>query len=315
MGQGAVVNLSQLYYFRKLSELQHYTRAAKELYITQPALSDAIRSLEKELGVPLFQREGRNVRLTRYGKEFSVYVHDALRELDKGIAVMREYTGKLSGELAIGALYTISGDYLPALVNAYHESFGEGVRFRVSQGFSLDLIAGLKEDKYDIVFAARKEDEPSLCFEPVVAHQLVVAVNANSPLANRKVVQLEDLRGMPVYTYRTGTPIGEEVNKLVRRHNLAVHQDYDDEITMAGMISSSQPSRCALLTNTIGLKPFSNLVIIPIDENQAPREFHSVYMVYKKEEFKNRALESFIDFTAGFIVPKGVLPEIDVPPY
>lgn len=84
------MNLSQLYYFRKLSELQHYTKAAKELYITQPALSDAIRSLEKELGVPLFQREGRNVKLTRYGKEFSAYVHDALRELDKGIAIMHE---------------------------------------------------------------------------------------------------------------------------------------------------------------------------------------------------------------------------------
>ena len=116
------MNLSQLYYFRKLSELQHYTKAAKELYITQPALSDAIRSLEKELGVPLFQKEGRNVKLTRYGREFSVYVHDALRELDKGIEVMHEYVGKLSGTLSIGGLYTITGDYLPALFRAYHDS-------------------------------------------------------------------------------------------------------------------------------------------------------------------------------------------------
>ena len=130
------MNLSQLYYFRKLSELQHYTKAAKELYITQPALSDAIRSLEKELGVPLFQKEGRNVKLTRYGREFSAYVHDALRELDKGIEIMREYTGRLSGNLSVGWLYTITGDYLPALIRAYHDNYGDGVKVEVSQNFS-----------------------------------------------------------------------------------------------------------------------------------------------------------------------------------
>lgn len=250
------------------------------------------------------------MKLTRYGKEFSAYVHDALRELDKGIAIMHEYTGKLAGELAVGALYTITGDYLPALIRAYHDNFGEAVKFRVSQGFSLDLIEGLKDDN-DVIFAAKKEGESSLCFEPAVAHQLVVAVSKQSPLAFRRVLQLEDLKGMQVYTYRTGTPIGDEVDKLVTRYGLQVHQDYDDEITMGGMISMAPPNYCALLTNTIGLKPFNNLAVIAIDENEVPREFHSVYMVYKKEEFKNRALESFIDFTGGFVCPKGVLPDTD----
>lgn len=68
------MNLSQLYYFRKLAELQHYTKTAKELYITQPTLSDSIAALEKELGVSLFQKDGRNIKLTKYGKEFYQYV-------------------------------------------------------------------------------------------------------------------------------------------------------------------------------------------------------------------------------------------------
>lgn len=63
------MNLSQLYYFRKLAELQHYAKAAKELYITQPSLSNAISSLEQELGVSLFQKTGRNIHLTKYGGE------------------------------------------------------------------------------------------------------------------------------------------------------------------------------------------------------------------------------------------------------
>lgn len=92
------MNLSQLYYFCKLAELQHYTQAAQELYITQPSLSGAISTLESELGVDLFQKRGRNVYLTKYGKEFYQYVSAALRELDKGIEVAKEHAGKMGGQ-------------------------------------------------------------------------------------------------------------------------------------------------------------------------------------------------------------------------
>lgn len=302
------MNLSQLYYFRKLSELQHYTKAAKELYITQPALSDAIRSLEKELGVPLFQKEGRNVKLTRYGREFSVYVHDALRELDKGIEVMHEYTGKLSGNLSVGGLYTITGDYLPALIRACHKNYGDAVKVEVSQNFSLPLIQGLKDDIYDVVFAARKENEPHLHFEPVVAHQLVVGVPKGSPLALKACVSLSELQGYDVHTYRAGTPIGDEVGRVLTKHGVAANQDFDDEITMGGMLSTAGQHECALLTYTLGLKPFLDRIdIVAIDEREVPRDFHHVYMVYKKEEFQNRATESFIDFATKFPVPDDIV--------
>ena len=71
------MNLQQLYYFRKLAEVQHYTKAAKALYITQPSLSDSIASLEHELSVSLFQKKGRGVQLTKYGQEFYEYVNQA----------------------------------------------------------------------------------------------------------------------------------------------------------------------------------------------------------------------------------------------
>ena len=72
------MNLQQLYYFRKLAEVQHYTEAAKALYITQPSLSDSISSLESELSVALFQKKGRGIELTKYGQEFYQYVNQAL---------------------------------------------------------------------------------------------------------------------------------------------------------------------------------------------------------------------------------------------
>lgn len=79
------MNLSQLYYFRKLAELEHYGKASEELFITQPSLSNSIGNLEKELGVPLFERVGRNVRLTSYGASTSTCALRSARSTKRSI--------------------------------------------------------------------------------------------------------------------------------------------------------------------------------------------------------------------------------------
>lgn len=71
------MNLNQLHYFAKLAEVEHYTKAAEELSISQPSLSHAVSSLEKEIGTKLFEKQGRGVVLTKYGKIFKEYVDEA----------------------------------------------------------------------------------------------------------------------------------------------------------------------------------------------------------------------------------------------
>lgn len=79
------MNLDHLRYFVKLAEVRHYTRAAEHLCISQPSLSHAINQLESELGVPLFERTGRNTTLTRFGEEFLECAQRSLGALDVGI--------------------------------------------------------------------------------------------------------------------------------------------------------------------------------------------------------------------------------------
>ena len=121
------MNLLHLYYFCKLAELQHYIRAAAELYISQPSLSGAIASLESELGISLFQKRGRNIYLTKYGKEFYGYVHEALQTLDTGIAIAKEHAGELSGTIEIGSISTIQSDYLPLVISAFREIYPQKI--------------------------------------------------------------------------------------------------------------------------------------------------------------------------------------------
>lgn len=303
------MNLSQLYYFSKLAEVQHYANAAKELYITQPSLSHAIKSLESELGVPLFEREGRRMKLTPFGRAFAEYVNRGLREIDKGVELAQEYNGKLGGSIRIGAIYTVQGDYLPMLIRDYRVQYGLNVKFDLFQGFSGPLVDSLEHDEYDVVFAARVANKPNLCFEHVVSHQLVAFVSKSNPLASRQSLSLADLRGRLVYTYRRGTPIGENVNEVLEEVGIRAIQNYQDEITLGGMVLAD-PSSVGLATLSIGLQSFKDLVVIPLTD--VPQDFHRIYMVYKRDEFRSRAVESFIEFTLDYVPLVEAIPTIEL---
>ena len=93
------MNYNQLVYFSTLAHIEHYTKAAEILGISQPSLSHAISNLENELGIYLFEKQGRNVRLTRYGKIYLSYVDSALDELEKGNKQMNRFSDIESGTI------------------------------------------------------------------------------------------------------------------------------------------------------------------------------------------------------------------------
>ena len=99
------MNLNHLQYFVKLAYLEHYTKAAKDLSITQPSLSHAISSLEEELGTKLFEKQGRNVSLTKYGKTFLKYVEKSLEYLQEGVDKTKALTCATSGLIDLGYIY------------------------------------------------------------------------------------------------------------------------------------------------------------------------------------------------------------------
>lgn len=110
------MNLSQLHYFKKLAEVLHYTRAAQELFITQPTLSGAISSLENELEVSLFERSGRSVNLTPQGEIFYEHVCLALRAIDDGVAAVQDRGHSIVGSISLGTTFTVQDGYLPLLM-------------------------------------------------------------------------------------------------------------------------------------------------------------------------------------------------------
>lgn len=289
MGE-ADMNLSQLYYFRKLAQLQHYTKAAKELYITQPSLSDSISSLEQELGISLFQKEGRNVKLTKYGREFHEYVNDALNQLDKGIAVAKSKSGILGGVIDIGCIPTILGDYMPKVMQNYKEKNPKMV-FNMYQGHTLRLLEELKTGKYDIVFCSKTEDT-ELEFIPMLAQRLILVVRNDHPLAGKEAVELAELKNYSLTTYRESIPIGKIVRAVLREKGVEASFSYDDEISIGGVVTAT--NQAAIAADTPYLSQFAWIKKITISD--IPPDTRLVYMVYSKKNYMTKATEDFVEF-------------------
>ena len=290
----AFMNLSQLYYFRKLAQLQHYTKAAKELYITQPSLSDSISSLEQELGLALFQKEGRNVKLTKYGREFYEYVDAALNQLDKGIAVAKSKSGLMGGVIDIGCIPTILGDYMPAVLKHYREKYPK-VSFNIYQGHTLRLLDELKKGTYDLAFCSKTEDE-ELAFVPILAQRLILVVREDHPLAQREAVLVDELREYSLTPFRDTLPMGKIVRAVLRSKGVEASFSYDDEISIGGVVMAT--NQAAIAADTPYLSQFDHIKKVIISD--IPEDARLVYMVYSRKNYMTKATEDFADFLLKF---------------
>lgn len=285
------MNLQQLYYFRKLAEVQHYTEAAKALYITQPSLSDSISSLESELSVALFQKKGRGIELTKYGQEFYQYVSQALGVLEHGIAIMKEKSDSLTGTIDVGCIPTLLGDFLPDALDLYHEKHPQ-VNFNIFQDKSIPVAEGVSAGNFDIGFCSMVESKEDLVFVPITYQELIVIVRNDHPLARYDSMELSTLRDYTLSTYRDTIPIGKTIRKILKDKNMEAAYSYDDEISIAGRINRS--SKAAIVADTPFLKQFDNLKKIHLTD--VPLNARMLYMVYSKKNFITAAVEAFANF-------------------
>lgn len=285
------MNLQQLYYFRKLAEVQHYTEAARALYITQPSLSDSIASLESELSVALFQKKGRGIELTKYGQKFYQYVNQALGVLEHGIAIMKEKSDSVTGTIDVGCIPTLLGDFLPDALDLYHEKHPQ-VNFNIFQEKSIPVAEGVSAGDYDIGFCSMVENKDDLVFVPITYQELIVIVRNDHPLARYDSIELSALRDYTLSTYRDTIPIGKTIRKILKDKGMEAAYSYDDEISIAGRINRS--SKAAIVADTPFLKQFDNLKKIHLTD--VPMDTRMLYMVYSKKNFITAAVEVFANF-------------------
>ncbi len=287
------MNLNQLHYFTALARLEHYTKAAEELGITQPSLSHAMNSLEKELGTKLFEKQGRNVVLTKYGRFFLKYVEESLQILDIGIKKTRSMTGQNEGRIELAYIYTLGSEFVPQLAGDFIRTFEEmKVTFHFTVGNTCEIIQGLKEEKYDIAFCSMLDKEPSIQFTPVGTQRLVAVVPKGHPLSEQKAVDLEQAAAYPQIYFTENSGLRPVVDKLFENAHLTpkIAYEIEEDGSMAGLVA--QNFGIAIMPDIPVLKQL-NVDVLDI---RSPQQVRYIYMAQAKEKYQAPVVRRFADF-------------------
>lgn len=291
------MNLYHLRYFVTLAHLEHYTKAAELLSITQPSLSHAISSLEKELGVKLFEKEGRNVVLTKCGQAFLEDVEQSLSILDSSINKL-QITGSGEGQLDIAVLRTLSTQFVPNLVRDYikeHPDQNIDFHFHNSTGLTPDMIEGLKSRKYDIAFCSKMDNEPTIEFTPVARQELVLIVPNGHPLCTREKIDISETIIYPhiAFSHRSGLrPIIDKLFKDCSSHPYIAYEVEEDE-AVAGLVAAG--FGIAVVPH-MALLNYMPVQIIKITNPTWERNF---YMCTLKDVYQAPAVNDFKQFVAN----------------
>jgi DNA-binding transcriptional LysR family regulator len=187
------MELRHLHYFSVLADTLHFGRAAERLHISQPPLSRQIVLLEQELGVTLFERSRRSVRLTAAGERLKVEAHEILDSVERAKRNTKAASLGERGTLSVGFMFAAAYSVVPPLTRAYTSAFPL-VELRLSESVTPLLIDNLRAGEIDLGIMYPPRDAERLTVRPVFREPLVVALPANHPLAALPILEVGQLR-------------------------------------------------------------------------------------------------------------------------
>lgn len=290
------MNLDYLRYFIKLAEVRHYTKAAKQLCITQPSLSHAIHLLEEELGVPLFEKSGRNTDLTLFGEEFLDCAKRTLETLEQGVNSLK-HSAQGEGLIRLGFLRALGTEYIPKLAAEFLRlNPDKNIRFEFHTDRTQPLLEGLLNKSYDLVFCSKPPEDLHLNSVAVTQQDLVLIVPKGHPLSNLHSVDLSQTLEYPQIFFTESSGLRSVIDNLFEKvgERPKIAYETEEDQVIAGLVAEDFG---------IAVVPYMdlllklNLSILQISSPSYKREFFAVtneglYLPPAAENFRNFVLNS-----------------------
>ena len=217
------MDLLQLRYFQVLARVGHVTKAAEELSIAQPSLSKTIRRLEKEIGVPLFDRQGRSIRLNNFGKAFLEHIETMFRELEEGQRKVRDMAGLEHGEISLAStsLY-----WLPDLLHRFQVLY-PSVHFHLSQCSLIEMSHRLETGACDFCFLSTPLVKPSIEWQPLRTEEILLVVPTTHRLAGQVYVPLSEVAHEAVVIEKVGSGLRDLVDTFCQQAGFTLRTSYE----------------------------------------------------------------------------------------
>jgi LysR family transcriptional regulator, carnitine catabolism transcriptional activator len=195
--------ISQLRAFAAVAELGSFRKAANQLNLSQPALSNQIRDLEKTVRISLFHRTTRSVRLTEDGERFLGRVRCVLDELESGLREVHDQAAIKGGRVIVACLATLACSALPKVIASFVKT-QPGVEIQVIDDFAIPLVQRVLDREADFGLGGQPAPNDDVLFTSVFEDSLVAIVPADHAIAAHPVVRLKDLVNYPLLTFPAG---------------------------------------------------------------------------------------------------------------
>lgn len=215
-----MMNLNQLRVFYEAARAGSFTVAAKSLFITQPAVTAQMKSLEDQCNLKLFKKKGRRLYLTDEGSTLFEYVRkifDYEKEVEGVIEELRELK---RGILRLGTSKAYARYIMPFLISGFREAYPH-IKVYLDEGSSLDMARSLLSLKNEVAVIAKVEDDPDITYLPFSQEELLLVMPPQHPLGKKKTIPVEDLVREPLIMKELGSGTRKKVNDLFEKRRLA----------------------------------------------------------------------------------------------
>ena len=215
------MNLQQLRTFRVVAQQRSYSRAAQLLYLSQPGVSLQVRALEQSIGMPLFERSGRQLRLTEAGVALLDYADRILSLVDESQQALEELGNARRGIVRVAASTTAGIYIVPRALGGFHQQ-NPGVRLTLDVVNRFSVAERLLRDEVDVAVMGLIEDAHDLQVEPFLPNELVVIAPPRHPLARRKVVTVADLASETLLLREQGSGTRTDIERMFAKGQLSM---------------------------------------------------------------------------------------------
>lgn len=255
------INVDGLRTFLAVARHQHLGHAAEALQADQSTISRRIARLEEEVGVALFERVGRSIRLTPAGARFVPRVERLLHDVREAVADAAGAVSIEGGEVRIGFLHTVGARWLPERMASFL-SFHPGVRFSLRDGTAAEVVAGVLGGDYDLGIVGPPPSNRDLEIVPLFRERVAVVVPVGHPLVGRTSCTLHDLADEPLILPRSRSGLRRVVDEAFAREGLPQRVAYEgDDFTIvqglveAGLGTTLLPMPLPIPSNRVAVVP------------------------------------------------------------
>jgi len=253
-------NLRQFAAFVAVARLGSFTRAARHLNLSQPALTVQIRQLEDAVGVRLFDRSTRMVKLTAIGRELAPMLERVLQEIDAVMVDTKELASHIKGTVTIGALPSISSKLIPSAIAEFQKQY-PGIVVRLRDVLAQRIVRLVKEEEVDFGIGTLRMPDPDIQLTPLLTDHLGVIFPADHPVERQRTITLKYLTAFPLILMDPETSVRdivdhafEAIGEVAVPAFEAVYMSTAVALVKAGLGLTIQPSSAMELASSRGLK-------------------------------------------------------------